>query len=222
MKKEKEDLPQNPYLSGRREWNERYGSYIKQASTWRLIALISSGISIISILGVIYIGSQSKITPYVVQVDKLGQSVTSGAAEAITYQDERVVTASLASFITNLRTIWGEPKVQRKMILDAYKYIAPSSPAEMIISNSFRKEDPFQAMGKLQRNVQIKDVLKMAENTWQIDWEETSTASDGKQLGIDSYKALVQVKSVPPSTQEAIYNNPLGIFVTEYNFAKTI
>lgn len=51
---------------------ERYGSYIKERNRWRVIAVINSCIALISVLGVIYIGSQSKFIPYVVQVDRLG------------------------------------------------------------------------------------------------------------------------------------------------------
>ena len=31
----------NPYLDARREWNERYGSYIAQARNWRFAAVVA-------------------------------------------------------------------------------------------------------------------------------------------------------------------------------------
>ena len=37
----------NPYLNGRREWNERYSSFITSANNWRLIALISSSAALV-------------------------------------------------------------------------------------------------------------------------------------------------------------------------------
>ena len=39
----------NPYLDARREWNERYGSYINQAKNWRLTSLISMLISLVAV-----------------------------------------------------------------------------------------------------------------------------------------------------------------------------
>ena len=39
----------NPYLNGREEWLERYGSYISRAAQWRTVAffcLLLTGISI--------------------------------------------------------------------------------------------------------------------------------------------------------------------------------
>lgn len=37
----------NPYLNARREWNERYSSFITTANNWRLIALISSSAALV-------------------------------------------------------------------------------------------------------------------------------------------------------------------------------
>ena len=31
----------NPYLAARQEWNERYGSYVKAAATWRTIGIVA-------------------------------------------------------------------------------------------------------------------------------------------------------------------------------------
>jgi type IV secretory pathway TrbF-like protein len=51
------------YLAARAEWNERYGSYIQQARSWRLVALLSMSVSVIAVAGVVYIGSQSRLGP---------------------------------------------------------------------------------------------------------------------------------------------------------------
>jgi type IV secretion system protein VirB5 len=62
----------NPYLDGRREWNERYGSHIKQLKTWKTITFISLFTTLASVAGLTYIGAKNKLVPYVVEVDKVG------------------------------------------------------------------------------------------------------------------------------------------------------
>ena len=57
----------NVYLDTRREWNERYGSYIAQARNWRLVAIGSLCVSAIACGGLAYVAGQSKITPYIVE-----------------------------------------------------------------------------------------------------------------------------------------------------------
>ena len=63
------------YLAARREWNERYGSYIAQAHAWRLTALASIGVAFVAVAGVVWIGAQNRVVPYVVQTDRLGDAI---------------------------------------------------------------------------------------------------------------------------------------------------
>ncbi|CAK7032744.1 MAG: hypothetical protein DESF_01377 [Desulfovibrio sp.] len=41
----------NPYLNGREEWLERYGSYISRAAQWRMAAFLCLLLTAISISG---------------------------------------------------------------------------------------------------------------------------------------------------------------------------
>ena len=43
--------PENPYLAARREWNERYGSYIAAARTWQLAAFGALGVALVAVAG---------------------------------------------------------------------------------------------------------------------------------------------------------------------------
>ena len=51
MTNAKTKTPTNPYLDGRREWSERYGSYIQQAATWRLVACSSMAVTALAVGG---------------------------------------------------------------------------------------------------------------------------------------------------------------------------
>ena len=64
----------NPYLNGREEWLERYGSYISRAAQWRMVAFICLLLTGISLTGNVMQASQVKTVPYIIEVDKLGKS----------------------------------------------------------------------------------------------------------------------------------------------------
>ena len=66
---------QNPYLNARREWDERYGGLISRARNWQLIAAGSLAVAVVAVVGIAFIGSQSKIQPFVVVTDQLGSPV---------------------------------------------------------------------------------------------------------------------------------------------------
>ena len=53
----------NPYLSARREWDERYGDAIARAKSWRYAAIGALAVAAIAVTGVVFIGAQSKIKP---------------------------------------------------------------------------------------------------------------------------------------------------------------
>lgn len=66
---------QNPYLNARLEWDERYGGLISRARNWQLMAAGSLAVAVVAVVGIAYVGSQSKIQPFVVVTDQLGSPV---------------------------------------------------------------------------------------------------------------------------------------------------
>ena len=73
-KAKQKQLPSNPYLNGRQEWLEQNGSIVISRNNWKLLALLLAIIAIISVSGNVYQGTQVKIVPYIVEVDKLGRA----------------------------------------------------------------------------------------------------------------------------------------------------
>ena len=91
-----EHIPDNPYLAARQEWTERYGSYVRAASAWRLVGIVSLSLATLSTGYALYQSTEVKLVPYIVEVDKLGTAVTAGTPQQIEYADPRVVRATPA------------------------------------------------------------------------------------------------------------------------------
>ena len=72
------DYDNNPYLNAKAEWLERYGDYIRQKRNWQIVAFICLVIAFVSVLYVGYMGTQNKLIPYVIEVDKLGNTAQVG------------------------------------------------------------------------------------------------------------------------------------------------
>ena len=75
------------YENARREWNERYGGYIARARAWRLTAMAALVVAAIAVTGIGWIGAQSKLVPYIVQIDKEGVAVAVQPAEQANRRD---------------------------------------------------------------------------------------------------------------------------------------
>lgn len=217
----KEENVKNPYIDGRREWNERYGSYIAQARNWRIVAMLSIFLTLFSVGGVIYMASQSQVQPYIVEVDKLGDAMTVAPAQAIRSYDVKVIKFMLGEFVNNLRTVYKEDsKIQKQMIYKVYNYLSTTLPAYQQINQFYQQNSPFEKTFNTQ--VEITSVLVLAEKTFQVDWVERQLDKTGKYITNDGYRATVNVEIVPPSTAAEMMKNPLGLYVKDISLQQTL
>lgn len=223
--KKKEQINQsinNPYLNAKTEWLERYGDYISRARNWQIVAMLSIIVTIISVFYIGYIGSQNKLIPYVIEVDKLGNTANVGMVRNVDIKNPNVIKYSLNTFIYSWRSIWGNPEIQRKFIFDAYKYIKPGSKAFLFLNDSYEKSNPFEQGTKQNVRVKVDSIVLQTNDTWQIQWRETTTNLAEEQISDIVYRGFFKVKQIPPTTEEEIIKNPLGIFITDFNFAKIL
>ena len=70
--------------------------------------------------------------------------------------------------------------------------------------------------------VKIKSIVPQNIDTWQVEWEETTTNLNEDNLSKETYRGLIQIKQIIPNTEEHILKNPLGIVITDLNFAKIL
>ena len=87
MKTKKDDYEykENPNLNAKNVWNSRISEFFWKYRAWQLLALISLLIAFVAVSGVIYIGSQSKFIPYIVDIP-----VTLWGRDVLTKMDLRL------------------------------------------------------------------------------------------------------------------------------------
>src|ERR1700739_1540306 len=100
-----EGRPSNPYLDARRNWNSEVDRAFSGRHALQLLVIASLLIALAAVGGIIYVGSQSKYVPYVIEVDRLGEAVAVAPAQIAGPADPRVVRAQLAAFIANARLV---------------------------------------------------------------------------------------------------------------------
>lgn len=206
-------MTENPYLSARREWNERYGQFVKAADFWRKIALWCLLLLSLSVGGLIYIGSKSKFVPYVLKEDGSGRITGLGFPSAQSI-DDRVIRANLSEWIGWHRSVVSDAMVQRQYVDKVYSYLIQGSPAKTTIDEWYLKgNDPFKRMETSSVSVQVQSVLSMSEKSYQIEWDESLVNKNGQSLGRQRYRALLSIE-MREVDQINIVKNPLGIFIS--------
>jgi len=222
-----EAIEDNPYLNARRSWNEHVGSVVSSRQAWQIVGILSLLIALAAVCGVVYIGSQSKFVPYVIEVDKLGQAVAVQPAQTASPTNERVIHAYLAAFVSDARQVTPDIAMQRAAIFRVYAMLSNNDPATLEMNqwlNGDPNSNPFKRAEKETVGVQIESVIRQTPESWQIDWVETVRDRQGV-ITIQPFhmRALVTVYLVPPTqatTEDQIRKNPMGIFVKDFRWSK--
>ena len=220
------ETPENPYLNGRRGWNEHTGAVVSQRQTWQVIGILALLIALAAVGGVIHIGAQSKFIPYVIEVDKHGQAVAAAPVMAASAVDPRVVHASVAEFITDARMVSPDVALQRRAIFRVYARLSPADPATIKMNEWMKQgdESPFERATREMVSTQINSVLPQSPDTWQVDWLETVRDRQGVLQGDPvAMRALVTVYTAAPTTtttEEQMRMNPLGIYVRDFSWSR--
>lgn len=222
-----DDQPANPYLASRRAWNAHVGALVASRRIWQLVGLIALLIVLACVGGLVHIGSQSKFVPYVVEVDKLGQPLAVGIADRATPADPRVIRSTLATFITDLRTVTPDAALQRKAIFRAYAVLGMGAAATHKTNEWFNGAgniSPFKRAATETVSVQIDSVLAQSATSWQVDWIESVHDRSGKPTSAPTrMRALVSVQVADqPSdaSEQQLRDNPLGIFITDFSWSR--
>jgi type IV secretion system protein TrbF len=201
---------ETPYLSARREWNERYGDYIARARSWRWAAFAALAVSLVLAIGVVRQGAQSKVVPYVVEVDKLGDALAVARADRAAPADVRVIKAQLAAWIVDVRSVSSDPLAQKAALSRSYTMTAAT--ATLFLNDYYRQHSPFSQNRTVA--VGVDAVLPISKQTYQIQWSEDGRDLQGRNLATTHWLASVTIAFDPPTDERAVLSNPLGLYVT--------
>jgi len=210
--------PDNPYLAARQEWSERYGSYVKAAAAWRAVGILGLTMAVIGFGYALYLSSQVKLVPYVIEVDKLGNAVNAGFPQQIEYADARVVRATLGNFVTSFRSITPDAVVQKQYIDRTYALLRTSDPSTEKINSSFRGNSPFERAKSATVAIEVNNIVALSNQTYQIDWTEYERDRKGKEIGTRRFRGIATVALTAPQDEAIIRLNPIGLYIRDFDW----
>ena len=202
------------YLAARREWNERYGDYISHANNWRLIAIAALGVAAVAVAGNVWQSAQSRVQPFVVEVNKLGDALAISRADVALPVPVGVIRAQLARYIQDVRSVSVDVQAERAFINEAYAMVDKNGSALTFLNNYFAANDPFKRAESETVSAHVESVLPLpGSNTWRVEWREDTIARDGRPEFTKHWEATITVSINPPTTDAGVLVNPTGLFV---------
>lgn len=210
--------PENPYIAARQEWNERYGSYVKTAASWRVVGITGMVMAVIGFSYALFQSTQVKLVPYIVEVDKLGTASSAGFPQQIEYADPRVVRATLGSFVSNFRSVTPDAVVQKQYIDRTYAHLRTSDPATEKVNAWFRSSSPFDKARNATVAIEVNNIVALSNQSYQIDWTEFERDRKGKETAVRRFRGIATVTLTPPQDEASIRLNPIGLYLRDFDW----
>ena len=212
-------VPVTPYQRAAQVWDDRIGSARVQAKNWRLAFFGCLALSGALAAGLVWLSARGTITPWVVEVDKLGEARAVAPADGDWNPTDPQIAFHLARFVEHVSAIPADPVVLREDWLAAYDFA--SDTGAQALNDYARNNDPFAEVGKVQVGVDVSSVIRASKDSFRIAWTERRY-QDGSLIERSRWSAILTVRIQPPRTPDALRKNPLGLFVTAISWSKEL
>lgn len=160
------------------------------------------------------------VAPYIVEIEPSGKTTLVGAAR----EGFNPTQAQIVYFVSRwTEALWGiDPSLTTKSLESAYamtrgkgsdvfrQHIAAYKPIERSASDK-----------TLSASVQVKGVNFIGDGIAMVRFEVTERRKDAKS-STDTYMMTLHWVISPPKTTEEIMQNPIGFYVTDFNWTKEV
>jgi type IV secretory pathway TrbF-like protein len=211
--------PETPFQKAAQVWDERIGSARVQARNWRLIAFSSLFLAAGLACGLLWQAARGTVTPWVVEIDKLGQAQAVAPAIGEYQPTDPQIAWHLARFIENVRSMSADPVIVRQNWLAAYDFITDKG--AVALNDYARANDPFSKIGKIEVAVEISSVIRASADSFRVAWIERRY-ENASLAATEHWTAILTIVINTPHNAEHLRKNPLGIFVNAINWSKEL
>lgn len=190
--------------------------------TQRRVIQAGSVVIICLVAATAFLGSRSQYIPYIVHVDENTGYVQSLGALQETKAEitPAIIHWWLSQFVTKIRTIPADNEVLKSNITSAIRTLTPDAAKKY--QAMYLK--PFTAqVGQKVNRVEILSVqpLPNTKNVYQVRWKELSLNSADQAETEEIYTGNFAMKREEGITdQDILRENPLGLFISDFSFAK--
>jgi type IV secretion system protein TrbF len=211
--------PETPYQKAGQVWDERIGSARVQWKNWRLAFFATLTLSGGLGAGLVWESVRGTVTPWIVQIDKLGQAQAVAPAVADYRPTDPQIAWHLARFIDEVRSIPDDPVVLRQNWLDAYNYVTDKG--ALALNDYARTNDPFSKIGKAQVTVDVSSVIRASDDSFRVEWVERHYVDDAL-AATERWSAILTIVVQTPTDADRLKKNPLGVYVHSLNLSKEL
>lgn len=198
-------------------------------------AWVLAGLCLLSnlFLAVSYVSlaNRSRLVPYVFAVDRTGDVVPLGKAQAVATDDPRLTVPALEAFLVNVRAVYRDPLAQKEAASRAYLYLSASARASRalrFVEAYYRANDPRTMAKAFSRSIEVVSIIPVSSPSstsrdtalWQLRWRETSYPTSGGSPTFSDWQAFATVRVAPATYIEQLDRNPFRVLIEDLSWSR--
>jgi type IV secretion system protein TrbF len=169
--------------------------------------------------GLLYQSSQTRVEAFIAQVDPQGRLIGEVQLLDRGYTPTAAQVAfHIAELVRKVRSRPADPVILKQNWEEAYHYLAGDAVIAMSDYGARAGlDDPARADTTIA--VEIISVLQRSDASYQVRWKETHF-DHGSQSAVSYWTGLFTATIKPPATERAVFQNPLGVYVTSFTWSQ--
>jgi type IV secretion system protein VirB5 len=168
---------------------------------------------------------RKKIIPVIVAVNPTtGEPAVLGDAEKLKKQPGPLeIKYFLSEFIRLVRTVPLDPVVVKQNWLRSYAYLRKDAATLLNELTNRDLDSPLKKLGSKAVTVHPLSVVQIPETkSFQARWRETVYSSGGQQLDDYTMLGTFSIEFDEPNDELSLKDNPLGIFITHFQWNREL
>ena len=208
---------ETPFVRASQVWDDRIGSARVQAASWRKACFGLIGITMLSVVGLIYQSAKASVIPYLVEVESTGRVRLVGK---VTTQDwslsESAKRRELEHWLRNLRAISSDQQILKERLTSVRTHATQA--ANLQLDRYFEQNNPFGVKDRT-RTVHIEAVHQIPGSTqaYRVEWKEENFDEHGAALGVKRFVGEFHLSILPPTDDVMLEANPLGVYIAFFD-----
>lgn len=194
----------------------------RKEQRWKILSLISSGGFVLSLFVMLFAITRPKTIPLVISVNDIGEARYIGDVSNYSYSGIKIPREAYENqfrrFVKNMFEVSTDFQVLKNNLNDCYYCLGTE--AAQKFKNYIDDSNPRSIFGKEIRTVDVSSILNLSKNTYQIDFVINVSQRNGQPKNKIRMRGVFTCNIMQPNSEKERIANPLGIFITNFDFYK--
>lgn len=195
------------------------GQVINENRILKFVVVVSCLAFFLSIGITVFAINRPDSIPVLVTMNDFGETRYIGEVSRKNWQNFQVpevaVSYDIREFVECFHSLSTDRAVVRRNVEKAYHLLTSTTASKL--STLLKESSPYEEFGTRTREVEFEtEPMKISKDTYQLDYKVLTRSLAGQIENTVRYRAVITVATLDP-VQEDIKDNPLGIYITNFD-----